>query len=258
MSHALEYTTAPTRPAIAAPRFTTLLIVELRKMVDTRSGRALLVGVVGIAFAIAIGQSVGSREGALIMAEFLQGPIQAAGLIAPVITLLAMTGEFTQRTALTTFTLAPRRLRVVAAKFVAAIALTLVAISAAVMAAMSTALVVAGVSDVSIEYGGVSEAIRGTIVVCPLMAVLGWAVGALIAQTTVAVAVLFVAPTMFTTLGPAVLRDNAIWFDVAGAFNRISSSDPLQDGYQSLTAITLWVLIPAGVSVVRLIRREIT
>ncbi len=44
-------------------------------------------------------------------------------LILPVVGIMAMTSEWTQRTALTTFTLSPRRIPVLFAKLVAAIAL---------------------------------------------------------------------------------------------------------------------------------------
>ncbi|WP_134323393.1 hypothetical protein [Cumulibacter soli] len=252
-----EQSITQSTPPIAPPSGTTLLNVEFRKMVDTRAGRALLICVVGLALAIAIGQGFVERDGELVMSDFIQGPIQASGMIAPVIALMAMTGEFTQRTALTTFTLTPRRVRVIAAKFIAAMTLTMGAIAAALVAAMSTALVIGAASGESINSDGLEQTLRGTVVVCLLMAVMGSAVGALVAQTAIAVAVLLAAPAMLSILGSAVLRDGAAWFDVLQAFERISSSDPLHDWYQSLTAITLWVLIPAGVGILRLLRREI-
>ena len=46
---------------------------------------------------------------------------QAAGIILPVLAILLVTGEWSQRTALTTFTMEPRRERVVLAKLAAAL-----------------------------------------------------------------------------------------------------------------------------------------
>ena len=102
-----------------------LLAVELRKLTDTRSGRGLL------AATLVAGDRRPRLEGHATPASRRRSTTTARGVatmvafLTPLIGLLAMTSEWTQRTALTTFTLAPRRLPVLAAKYVAALALSL-------------------------------------------------------------------------------------------------------------------------------------
>ena len=114
-------------PAAGPPgaAFATLLRVELRKATDTRSGRWLLALIVGLerrrprldSWSIpADGVSFHGYGGAMA---------GVVAFLAPIIGLLAMTAEWTQRTALTTFTLAPRRGRVLAAKFTASMILAM-------------------------------------------------------------------------------------------------------------------------------------
>lgn len=81
--------------------------------------------------------------------------------------------------------------------------------------------------------------------------------GALAAQTAVAVGAFIAAPTLWAVIGPLVFRENSEWLDVFAAYGRLASSTPLADLPQTLTAIALWVLLPATVGVVRSMRREV-
>jgi len=76
--------------------------------------------------------------------------------LAPIIGLLAMTAEWTQRTALTTFTLAPRRGRVLGAKFTSAMILAMATLAVGLVLAVVTTLVGGAV------HGGASWAGAGT------------------------------------------------------------------------------------------------
>lgn len=106
-------------PPIPPLRFPTLLAVELRKMIDTRSGRGLLAGTVGATVAVLVWEIATRRSSRRTTTTAPASPRWWRSCIRPPIGLLAMTSEWTQRTALTTFTLAPRRLDVLMAKYVA-------------------------------------------------------------------------------------------------------------------------------------------
>ena len=49
----------------------------------------------------------------------------------------------------------------------------------------------------------------------------------------------------------------AQWLDVFSAYARLSSDTPLTDLPQTLVAITLWVILPTTIGVVRSLRREV-
>src|SRR2546421_152111 len=59
---------------------------------------------------------------------FFARTVESAGVLLPIVGLLAITSEWSQRTALTTFARVPRRERVIAAKLLAGVALALAAV----------------------------------------------------------------------------------------------------------------------------------
>jgi hypothetical protein len=86
---------------------------------------------------------------------------------------------------------------------------------------------------------------------------MGAAFGAVIAQTAVAILVFFVAPTAWSLAGPALFKDNANWLDVFGAFGRIAERDLHGMVPETLTAIGVWVVLPAIVGLWASSRREV-
>ena len=98
--------------------FGRILGVELRKMFDTRSGFWLMASIVitsGIATVLTV--LLSDRDG-LTFDSFAASVGSPMSIILPIIGVLAVTSEWSQRTALTTFTLVPSRGRVIAAKLV--------------------------------------------------------------------------------------------------------------------------------------------
>ena len=109
--------------------FGRLVSVEVRKMVDTRAGRWLLIST-GLVTALVLVPAVGRRGQDLTVSfgDFMVGMNTPMGVFLPVLGIMAVTQEFGQRTALTTFTQVPSRLRVFGAKFVATLGLAVVAV----------------------------------------------------------------------------------------------------------------------------------
>jgi ABC-2 type transport system permease protein len=111
--------TAPARRMVPPIPTTRLVRIELRKMFTTRSGFWLLVSI-GVLSVIATGA-------VLIFApdsEIAYGSFAAAiglpmSVILPMIAILGVTSEWSQRSGLTTFTLVPSRGRVIGAKALA-------------------------------------------------------------------------------------------------------------------------------------------
>lgn len=79
----------------------------------------------------------------------------------------------------------------------------------------------------------------------------------MIGQTAIAIAVHFVLPSGFTLLAVEVFKSAAPWFDVFGAFDRLSSSDPWSDLPKTLTSVAIWVVLPAIIGITRALHREI-
>jgi ABC-type transport system involved in multi-copper enzyme maturation permease subunit len=241
----------PVRPL----RFPTLLAVELRKMTDTRSARGLLAASVA-ATAGVLAWKVGHPEIETSFDNYSRAVATFVAFLTPLIGLLAMTSEWTQRTALSTFTLAPRRLPVIAAKYLAAVGLALAVLAVGLVLAFG-ATAIGGAVHGPASFGGALGDIRGAAVFVVLQVTMAAAFGALAANTPVALTAFLVAPTVWAVAAQGALRAVAPWFDVFEAYARLASGHPFTHLGQTLTALSVWVVAPAGVGLVRSLRREV-
>lgn len=119
------------RPARAvATRIPTarLLAVELRKMFDTRSGFWLMASIV-LASLVATGSVILFAPDKDLTYENFGAAIGfPMVVILPIIALLSVTSEWSQRSGLTTFTLVPQRSRVITTKAIASVLIGVVSI----------------------------------------------------------------------------------------------------------------------------------
>ena len=253
-------TLMPTAPALADStpirplRFATLTAVEMRKMTDTRGSRWLLGMIVGLLGAVLTWKVAhGSVE--VSVDNYGGATVSVLAFLVPVIGLLAMTSEWTQRTALTTFTLAPRRLPVIAAKFVAAMMLSLAIVAIGLLMAVG-ATAIGGLVHGDASYAGLLTDIRGAAIIVALQVTMAAAFGALAAHSAVALVAFLVAPTAWAAVS-VELKGASAWFDVFGAYERLSSSQPFDHLAQTLTAVGVWVVVPSVLGVARSLRREV-
>ncbi len=244
-----------TLPAVRPLRFGTVLAVELRKLVDTRSGRGLLAATLGASAAV-LGWKAAHPSIATSFGNYSAGAATMVAFLTPLIGVLAMTSEWTQRTALTTFTLAPRRLPVLGAKYVASLVLALGAVAVS-LAMAAAACAVAGGLHGPADFSGWAGDVRYAAIFVVLQVTMGAAFGALAANTPAAIAAFLLAPTLWAMLAPGALRAVAGWLDIFEAYGRLSSDKPLDSLGQTAVAVTVWVVLPAIVGLVCSLRREI-
>ena len=118
MSTAEPITIDTTRPGVPMGR---LVKVEIRKMFNTRSGFWMLISI-GVLSVVATGAVIIFAPDAEVTYESFATAIGfPMSVILPMIAILSVTGEYTQRTGLTTYTMIPRRGRTIAAKGIAAV-----------------------------------------------------------------------------------------------------------------------------------------
>ncbi|MGL5829106.1 MAG: ABC transporter permease [Angustibacter sp.] len=242
---------------IKRPSLATVVLVELRKSVNTRAGRWVLLSVIALA---ALTQCYGiwqARNGPVVLTEFSDLAQVPISLILPVVGILAMTSEWSQRTALTTFTLLPRRLPVILAKVISA--LILVSLVMALGALMVIAAVAVGglISDDPVNWSITAKAIGGILVTNFLNVIMGVGFGALLPVTGVALTTFFVAPTVISFLTATVLKARGEWVDVYGAFARLADFDLANKGWQTAVSLVVWIAIPLGLGLIQSVRREV-
>ncbi len=110
---------------------TRLVKVELRKMFNTRSGFWMLISI-GVLSPISAGSLlVLGLNSDVTYQNFVRASGFPMSVILPIIAILAVTGEWSQRSGLTTFTLVPSRGRVIGAKAIATLLVGLGAVSVA-------------------------------------------------------------------------------------------------------------------------------
>lgn len=241
--------------AAARPPLRRLVAVELRKMADTRAGFWLLAAVGLIAAGMVVIQLLTADSAAdRTLGDLFRATIEPVSILLPVIGILAVTSEWSQRTALTTFALVPARGRVVAAKLLAAIALALVAVVACLAAAVvGTAI---GGSDWDLAASAVGSAALYHV----LAMLIGAGFGLLLLSTAPAIVAYFVLPTAWAILGEAIgaLREPAEWLDTARTMAPLADDVMAGADWARLaTSVALWALLPLVAGLVRLARREV-
>ena len=122
---------APARRTARPIPATRLVKVELRKMFNTRSGFWMLISI-GVLSPISAGSLlVLGLNSDVTYQNFVRASGFPMSVILPMIAILAVTSEWSQRSGLTTFTLLPSRERVIGAKAIATLLVGLGAVSVA-------------------------------------------------------------------------------------------------------------------------------
>ena len=98
----------------------------MRKALDTRAGRWLVIGILGLVVVIEVIYAFAANDTCdKNLQDFIQIPGAVLGYFLPIVVIMLVTSEASQRNGLVTFTLEPRRSRMVLAKFLAGIVLAL-------------------------------------------------------------------------------------------------------------------------------------
>ncbi|MEP9363214.1 ABC transporter permease [Nocardioides sp. CN2-186] len=106
------------RPTPARIPMSRIVAVELRKSFDTRSGFWLMVSIGALALIATIATILFAPTDELDYEAFASAIGFPMAVILPVIAVLSITSEWSQRSGLTSFTLVPHRSRVITAKLI--------------------------------------------------------------------------------------------------------------------------------------------
>ncbi|MFN8081181.1 MAG: hypothetical protein U0Q19_16610 [Kineosporiaceae bacterium] len=252
-----------TPPMVGRPGipFTRLVRLEARKLVDTRSGRWLMVSIAlltaGLLTAVIALRENGDELAFASLIE-VTGLVQAA--LYPLMGILAMTAEFSQRTGLVTFTVEPRRIRVVAAKLLAASAWAVVGLGVAVGFAALGHLAAVQFRDAPAQWHVAGDALAGFVLAQVLSVVQGVAFGLLLSSPAVAIVAFLGLPTAWAILTSMISRLGrvATWLDLDRATDPLTSGSMTGEAWAHLgTASAVWVLVPLVIGSWWLTRREI-
>lgn len=240
--------------------FGRLVRLEARKIVDTRSGRWLLLTIAAlVAVVLALVLRFG-EPGDLTFPMLVAVTSTVLTIFYPVLGILTVTAETSQRTALVTYTVEPRRWRVVAAKVVATTGwaaaglLVAVALGAAAHALAITA------RDVPAAWAPSWGSMGGFALALLLSVLQGIAFGLLLSSPALAISAYFVLPIAWVfvaNLTPG-LRRVAPWLDPSSSGEVLANGTMRAADWAHLaTSNALWVALPLVAGLVVLSRREV-
>lgn len=242
-----------------------LVKVELRKSYDTRAGRWLL-GIsafLGAAFMVLVLIVVLVQDEPIKLHDFVAVANFTTGFLLPVLGIMLVTSEWSQRTAMVTFTLEAHRDRVVAAKLVAGILLALlVSAIATVSALVMNGLYAVLHGDADWHFAFLS--LLGFLFTQVLAMTTGFAFATLLLNTPASIVVYFayalILPTIFGVAAEFLhwFRDVQPWIDFGDAQEPlIDASMSGKDWAQLLVTGVIWLGIPLLFGVRRILRAEV-
>lgn len=245
-------------PASSAPGpipFSRLVQVEWAKATDTRAARCLLALVALSTAGLMLVAIIVPTTFDQTYASYLRVASIAQVIFLPVIAILMLTSEWSQRSIMTTFTQEQRRIRVINAKVAVSMML---AVGAAVFGGVVTAtgLALAAASGRALEADLSIGAIAGYLLYMLLNVLAGAAFGALVQNSATAIAAYF-------TLNPAVALLGttstlvADWIDTETAWKWMLENDWGGHVPQISFSIVFWVVVPLAAGFVRTLRRDV-
>ena len=259
-----------TRPAPRATRtaepipMTRIVGVELRKMFNTRSGFWLMASI-GIAALLA-------TTATLLFApddELTQEAFSAAigfpmAVILPMVAILSVTSEWSQRSGLTTFTLVPHRGRVISAKVLATLVIAVASMGLAFVIGAFGNVVGSAITGVDTVWDlGVQD--FALIVLANMLGMLaGFMLGVVLRNSPAAIVgyflISFVLPGLFMVLSNAQawFEDVWPWIDFNYAQGALFEGSPSAAEWAHLGVTGLvWLVIPLAVGLKMIMRSEV-
>jgi len=238
--------------------------VELRKMFDTRAGFWLVasIGITGLLATIAT--ILFAPDADVTYDTFATAVGFPMTVILPMISLLSITGEWSQRTGLTTFTLVPDRRRVMTAKTIAAVAVAVASMLFALGLGALGNLVGSTIAGTS-QVWDVSLAHSATIILGNLIGLLtGTMLGMVFRNSAGALVAYFFYSLLLPTLAGLLaasqdwFRDLQPWVDLNYAQSALFIGSLTGEQWANLAVTAaIWVLLPGAVGLRLVLRSEV-
>ena len=249
------------RPGIP---FTRLVTIELRKMFDTRSGFWLMSSIGIVALLASIGVILFVPDDSLSYLLFAGAIGFPLGILLPIVAILSVTSEWSQRTGLATFTLAPHRGWVIASKAAASVVAGAVGAVVALAIGALGNLLGAALNGIDPVWD-LDARLFGLIIFGNVLGLLiGFMLGTLIRNSAGAIVAYFVysfaVPSIFAALYALTdwFKDIQPWIDFNSAQGVLFEDTPTGEQWAHLgTSGLIWFVVPMIVGVWMILRSEV-
>ncbi len=244
--------------------FTRILGVELTKLFNTRSGfwltasigiSAVLATAAVIVFAPPSDQTYDSFGAAIGIPMVVLLPIMA---------ILSVTSEWSQRSGLTTFTLVPQRSRVIMAKMIVAVSVGAVSILVALAVGAIGNVVGAAIAGVDTVWDIPLDQAMSLVLANVLGLLIGFMLGVLIRSSAGAIVAYFVYGFVLTGLTMLLAQsqqwfaDLQPWVDFNFAQGALFEGNLTGEQWANLgVSGVLWILLPLSIGLMMIRRSEV-
>ena len=256
----------PRRAVVQPVPLTRIIAVELRKMFDTRSGFWLIASIAISAVLATGGVILFARDDQLTYSTFATAIRFPVVIILPLIAILAVTSEWSQRTGLTTFTLIPHRYRIIAAKAISSVIIAIAAMALTFAVGALGNLLGAAVKGTPLVWDVTITQCLYYVFGMILSLLVGYMLGVLIRASTGAIVAYFLytflVPTVFGLLATSQqwFHDLQPWIDIQFAQSGLFVFDTSLTGEQwANIAVTglIWLVIPLLIGLRLVMRAEV-
>lgn len=239
--------------AASRPSLLRLTRVEGRKMVDTRAGFWLLAFTVLLAIGATLAQSIGGDSSDSQAVEVFFTTASAVSVLLPIVGILLVTSEWSQRTGLITFALIPARGRIVIAKLAAALIVAFVAaVICLVLGLAGGSLFGSGTEIEAAQIG------RGFLFLVIAVAI-GVGLGLAFQNSPLAIVLYFAGPILVAAVG-AISRsigDVTEWLDQSGLITLVEIDQRGVEWDKVGVTALVWIALPLLAGMLRLRRGDI-
>lgn len=242
-------------------------LVELRKSCNTRAGLWYLIAIASlIAVVESIVLIVSLAQDEPIFFEdsaFIAGGITS--LLLPVLAIMLVTSEWTQRSAMVSFTLEPRRSRVVLAKLVVSLGFVLATLAMMVLVAVLTTGIAEILQPELVTWNLDVELLIGFTIYQAITMTIGFAFAALLLNTPAAIVLFFLywylLPILIAWAGSISegLGEALEWVNFQLAVGPLVDwqMDTGEEWGKLIVSGIVWIGLPLGFGIARILRAEV-
>ena len=243
---------------------TRIVRVELAKMFDTRSGFWLMTSIAIMSLLATTAVIVFAPDSELTFETFATAIGFPMAVILPMVAILSVTSEWTQRSGLTTFTLVPHRGRIIWAKAISSVLVGAVSMLVAFVIGAVGNVVGTAITGTDLVWN-VSMSDLGLIILANVLGLLvGFMLGVVIRNSAGAIVAYFVYSLLLPTVAGMLAAYQAWFRDLQGWVDFNYAQSPLFNGSVSSTEWAhlgvsglIWLVVPMSVGVWLVLRSEV-
>ena len=258
------HTATGRRTELAPIPLSRVVRVELRKMFDTRSGFWLIASIAITGLIATIATIAFAPDQDLTYYNFAKAVGFPITVILPMVALLAITSEWSQRSGLTTFTYVPSRRRVIGAKTLSAMIVAVASMLFAFAIGAVGNLVGSSIAGTPTVWD-LSLAHALTILLGNLVSMsIGTMLGMLLRSSAGGLVVYFVLVLLVPNLSSLLATSQDWYHDLQPWVDLPFAQTYLFDGMHTgaqwahvATSVALWILVPGYVGLRRVMRSEV-